>query len=41
MKVYSPPDNHQLAKIIFTAHLNRTAIAHEPVPYGYKHKHFQ
>lgn len=41
MKLYSPPDNHQLAKILFTANLSRTALTHEPVPYGYKNKHFQ
>ena len=41
MKIYSPPDNHQLAKVLFTAQLSRTNLTHEPVPYGYKHKHFQ
>jgi hypothetical protein len=41
MKLYSPPDNHQLAKIQFTARLARKTLAHEPVPYGYKNKHFQ
>lgn len=41
MKIYSPPDNHQLAKVLFTAHLSRTTVTLEPVPYGYKNKHFQ
>ena len=41
MKIYSPPENHQLAKILFAAQLSRTAVIHEPVPYGYKNKHFQ
>lgn len=41
MRIYSPPENHQLAKILFTAKLTKTVVAHEPVPYGYKHKHFQ
>ena len=39
MKIYSPPDNHQLAKILFAAQLARTTVCLEPVPYGYKNKH--
>jgi hypothetical protein len=41
MKVYSPPQNHQLAKILFAASLSRTTLTHEPVLYGYKHRQFQ
>ncbi len=41
MKIYSPPDNHVLAKILFTARISRKSLTLEPVPYGYKHKQFQ
>lgn len=41
MKIYSPPDNHVLAKIQFTARLSGTILHHEPVSYNHKNKHFQ
>ncbi len=41
MKIYSPPDNHILSKIIFTAKLSNTPLQHEVVPYGHKNKQFQ
>lgn len=41
MKIYSPPDNHILSKILFTARISNTPIQHEVVPYGHKNKQFQ
>lgn len=41
MKIYSPPDNHILSKILFTARISNTNLQHEVVPYGHKNKQFQ
>lgn len=41
MKIYSPPENHILSKILFTARLFKTPLHHEAVPYGHKNKQFQ
>lgn len=41
MKIYSPPDNHILSKIVFTARISNTILQHEVVPYGHKNKQFQ
>ena len=41
MKIYSPPANHVLAKIQFTARLSGTTLTHEAVSYGHKHRQFQ
>ena len=41
MKIYSPPDNHVLSKILFTARISNTTVQHEVVPYGHKNKQFQ
>lgn len=41
MKIYSPPDNHILSKLLFAARMSNTPIHHEVVPYGHKNKQFQ
>ena len=41
MKIYSPPDNHILSKILFASKLYGVNLQHEVVPYGYKNKQFQ
>lgn len=41
MKIYSPPDNHVLSKLIFAARISNTPVHHEVVPYGHKNKQFQ
>lgn len=40
MKLYSPPDNHKLAKILFASRLFGKPVVHEPVPYSHKNKQF-
>lgn len=41
MKVFSPPNNHKLNKILFAAKLYNHSVEHVEVPFNHKNKQFQ